>query len=358
MFHIIRLNKTVFISFLALSFIISSFSISISGVLKETDSLFQSEDVLQIELWANFNEIQDDRGDSTVYHEAVLKYNVGGDGGQVELPVRIKARGNFRRSPDVCKFPPLMLNFKKKAVENTLFDKQDKLKLVTPCQIEEDVLEEYLIYKMYNEVTDYSLNVRLVKILYFNTHKNKKLFEKFSFIIEDIDRAAKRNKAKEFDTFTYPFDLNVDNVKRMSMFQFMVGNKDWYFTTRHNVYLLQPKDSAELPIAIPYDFDFSAFIDAIYTKPQGVPDEMLENRRVYKGMCYSPEEFADVISYFDNLRPGFHEIIESNEQLGKYAKKMCIKYISDFYDIVHDKESFESTILEECKTRKDYIKFE
>ncbi len=200
--------------------------------------------------------------------------------------------------------------------------------------------------------------IRLVKIIYYNTKKNKKLFEKYSFIIEDESRAAKRNDAKVINTFHYPFDINIDNEQKMYMFQYMVGNKDYWITTQHNIVLMQPKDTIQPTVAVPYDFDWSAFIDAAYTKPKGVPEEMLENRRIYKGMCHSEEEFMTTVSYFDSLKSRFQLIIDSNEQLGKYPKKVCMKYIQEFYDIIHDKESFKTNILNECMTRKDYIQFE
>ena len=46
---------------------------------------------------------------------------------------------------------------------------------------------------MYNQVTDLSFKVRLVKILYFDTGRNKPVFEKYSFFIEDKDHVAERN---------------------------------------------------------------------------------------------------------------------------------------------------------------------
>ncbi len=193
-------------------------------------------------------------------------------------------------------FPPLALNFKKNEVKNTLFDNQDKLKLVTPCDYDRYVIDEYLIYKMYNLVTERSFNVRLVNILYFDTGKGKKLFEKYSFFIEHDDQVAERNNSFEVDKNLTPYSLERKIFRNMAVFQYMAGNKDWYVTSKRNIVIMQPNDSTQPPYAIPYDFDFSAFIDADYTKPRDVPDEYLATRRVYKGLCYTDAEYNEVFA--------------------------------------------------------------
>ena len=321
------------------------------------DSLFQSDKVISMELRSDFSAIQEDREEDPEYHDGELRYP-GGNGDTVKLSVKIKARGNFRRDPFNCEFPPILINFKKEEVKNTLFDDQNKLKLVTPCQYEEDLLEEYLIYKMYNLVTDVSHQVRLVKILYFDTARNKKVFEKYSFFIEDEDHVAKRNGGFEKDRFITLFDLNQDNVAKMTVFQYIIGNKDWYETTRHNIVIIQPDDTTQAPYALPYDFDFSDFINAGYTKPKGVPDEMLENRRIYKGSCYSPEEFNEIFEFYRKLRPQFESLIMNQEGISKFSRKQAVRYIDDFYYVTEDPDRFKKEFLETCKTRKDYFQYE
>ena len=50
---------------------------------------------------------------------------------------------------------------------------------------------------MYNQVTDKSLKVRLVKILFYDTSIRKELFEKYSFFIEDKKHFEERNNCSE-----------------------------------------------------------------------------------------------------------------------------------------------------------------
>ncbi len=321
------------------------------------DSLFKSDEIFKIELKIDFSSLLEDRTEDPEDHKGELIY-YSSSGEPTVLSVKVKPRGNFRRQPVNCKFPPLQINFDKDEVPGTLFENQNKIKLVTPCQLEEDVFEEYVIYKMYNEVTSYSLRVRMAEISYYDTEKDIKLFEKHSFFIEDIDHLAKRMNGKEIDRHITPFELNPDLLKRLEVFQFLIGNKDWYITTRHNINLIQPEDTTVLPVAVPYDFDFSGFVNAGYTKPKGVPDEMLENRRIYKGLCYSDEEFYAVFSVFRSLKPSFESMIMEEDLISKFSRKQDIRYIQEFYRIINDKTLYEKEFLKNCMTRKDYFKFE
>jgi hypothetical protein len=324
-----------------------------SGLFARTDSLFSSDNIIKMELRSDFTALQNDRTDDPQYHDGELTYTIPGSK-EKKLSVKIIARGNFRRNPQHCNFPPLYLNFKKNEVSNTLFDKQDKLKLVTTCQNEEDVLDEYIIYKMYNQVTDLSMQVRLVKILYFDTGVGKKLYEKYSFFIEEKEHVAERNHAFEIDKYVLPFDLNRENVKRVSVFQYMIGNKDWYFHTGHNIVIMQPNDTTLAPSAVPFDFDFSAFVNADYTKPKGVPEELLYNRRVFKGLCFSKEEFEEIFAFYRKLRPVFESIINNMKYVSKDNRKQMIEYIGYFYKVTESPELIKKEFLDVCETKKTY----
>jgi hypothetical protein len=306
-----------------------------------------------MELRTDFSAIEIDRTGNPVYHNGELIY-YSPDGDTTKLSVKVRARGNFRLNPENCDFPPLLLNFNISEVKNTLFDNQDRLKLVTPCQSEEDLLEEYLIYKLYNQITDLSMKARLVKILYYDTRIDKRVFDKFSYFIEEKDHIAERNNAFEKDKLMTPFDLNGENVKRMTVFQYIIGNKDWFITTRHNIIILQPNDTSLAPYAVPYDFDFSGFVNASYTKPRDVPEELLEKRRKYKGICYTVDEFNDVFDYFRELRPVFESIINNMKLISRNSRRQDIKYLEDFYKVTENNELIKQEFLNVCNTKKDY----
>lgn len=323
-----------------------------STFVTETDILFKSDEIINIELRSDFSAIQIDRIKDPQYHNAELIYKA--DGKTIKLKVRIMARGEFRRDPANCSFPPLFVDFKKEGVRKTLFENQKKLKLVTPCRFDRDVIEEYLIYKMYNHVTDLSFKVRLVSILYFDTSQNKKLFEKYSFFIENEQRIAARINATKSMKLVTPFDLDRDNFKKVAIFQYMIGNKDWYVTSKKNLEILQPKDTSLAPVAIPYDFDFAGFVDAVYTKPKGVPDEYLAERRVYKGLCYTATELTEVFTFYKKLRSIFEAIIENTRIIPRYNREQDLFYLDKFYRIIEDPYMIQKEFINGCEDKKNY----
>jgi len=328
------------------------------GILARTtnasrpDTLFRSDEIFRMELRADFSAINKDRDGEPQEHRGVLTY-LTPDGQTVKLRVKVTTRGNFRLDPSNCSFPPLLLDFKKEEVENSLFANQDKLKLVTPCQTEVDVINEYMIYKLYNQVTDLSMKVRLVRILYFDTEQNKKVFERHSFFIEDRERTAERNDLMAIDRFATPFDINEENFKKLSVFQYLIGNKDWFISSRKNIILMQSKDSSSL-YAVPYDFDMAGFVDADYSKPEGVPENMLSDKRVYKGVCYSYDELKEVFEFYRELKPQFEYVINGQVLLSKTGKKQILQYLNDSYKVLENNELVANKLLNTCETRKDY----
>ena len=331
-------------------FLFYPFSVLIAD---DADTLFRSDEVVKMELRSDFKEIQKDRIEKPEPYDSELIYH-NPDGSEVKLPVVVSVRGNFRKNPVNCSFPPLLLDFRKGDVKNSLFKGQNKLKLVTPCQSDEDVIDEYLVYKLYNQVTELSLKVRLVKILYIDTATGNELFEKYSFFLEDKDHAAERNGLIEKDFFLTPFALERENFMKLSVFQYLIGNKDWFVTSRHNIIIMQQSDSSRPPYAVPYDFDFSGFVNAPYTNPPQGPENLLIDRRVFKGLCYSEEEFGKVFDFYRELRTVFRSIIRDQKLLSPASRRHILSYISQFYTVISSRDLIASEFLGHCETKGMY----
>ena len=346
----IHLSRRLFL-ILALSLEVTLLQASLPA--GKPDTLFLSDEILNIELRSDFTSIRADTSEDPVFYPGKLIYHEPG-GKAKKFQVKVRARGDFRRRPDICSFPPIMVNFKKKEVLNTIFAGEDKLKLVTPCQIEEDVLEEFLIYRMYNLVTPLSYKVRLAKIKYYDTASEKELFERYSFFIEDDDRLAERFDASKFEGFLTPFDLDRENFMLMSVFEYLIGNKDWFISSRRNVTILRPNDTTKALQAVPYDFDFASLIDASYTKPRNVPERHLSTRRVFKGLCYTREEFEKTFETFRNLKPVFESLFNVEKLISGSTRNRNLYYLDEFYQIIQDEELFRKEFLEACETRSMY----
>ncbi len=325
----------------------------------EPERLFRSDEIVRIELKADFSAIEAERTKIAEYHDGELIYYAP-DGNPVNLSVRLMPRGHFRRDTANCDFPPLAVDFKKGEVKNTLFENQNEIKLVTPCVSEKDVLDEYLIYKMYNKITDLSMNARLVKILYFDTGTQKRLFERYSFFLEKKKDVAERNNCIVMDTMILPKDIDRENFKKFAIFQYMIGNGDWFFRLNvnnganylklnRNFSILQSDDSSSIRYIVPYDFDLSSFVNAEYA---GIN----KTKRKYKGLCFSQEEFNEVFAYFNQMRPEFESVINNAEYVSPGARRQLLNYLDDFYSIIEDPKMIQKEFTEVCQDSPD-VKF-
>ncbi len=123
---------------------------------------------------------------------------------------------------------------------------------------EQYLLMEYLVYQMYNQISDHSFRTRLLKITYTDSAQKYEPVEKYGFLIEDEDMMAERLGGEINPLRLHPDATNQSETGPMAIFQYMIGNTDWSIPNQHNVKMLQ--GASTRPIAIPYDFDWSGFI--------------------------------------------------------------------------------------------------
>src|SRR5207244_3539323 len=84
-----------------------------------TGRLFKEDSVLQFRLVGKLNTLFSDRDKNIITHPILLQYKEKDSTKSIGLMVR--TRGYFRRDKNVCKMPPLMLNFKKEnKLKNTV----------------------------------------------------------------------------------------------------------------------------------------------------------------------------------------------------------------------------------------------
>ena len=170
----------------------------------DPDPLFTDDSIIDVRLSGPFKQIMKERP-----NEEELKGNfefIAADGRSVHFDVNIRTRGNYRRRREVCPFAPLRLNFKTKDLDDTIFDKQDKLKLVTHCDngsrvYKQSVLKEYLAYRILNVMTPISFRVRLLRITYVYTDDNDDEELTYAFLIESKQRRVRQNTADTLEQF-------------------------------------------------------------------------------------------------------------------------------------------------------------
>ena len=235
---------------------------SVSAQIEQkSDLLFENQDPLKIKLSYSNKEIRLETDDTTYiktnmsfWHEN--KWN--------DLEVSLRARGNFRRSK--CYFPPIKMKIKKSKAEGTLFEGNKNLKLVVPCLIQDEkndnIVQEFIAYKLYEKISPYHFQTRMVDIEFLEIKRNKRIVHKLKgFLIEDDKRVADRFEGKSFERYIHPKAMDDMTSIKNSMFQFMIGNTDFSVAYQHNGKLLYI-DKTIYPL--PYDFDLCGLVDASY----------------------------------------------------------------------------------------------
>jgi hypothetical protein len=132
----------------------------------------------------------------------------------------------------------------------------------------------------------------------------------------------------------------------------MIGNTDWSVPNNHNIKLLRlKKDSTALPYPIPYDFDYSGFVNADYA----VPDEMMGIEsvveRVYRGFPRTMEELEAGIAVFNKHKPAIDALIANAELLSAYLKKDISSYVNDFYKIINNSKEVKRIFIENARKK-------
>lgn len=108
--------------------------------------LFMSEDTLVMSINTDMRSLLKSRVGEAHNHDGLVTLKE--DNSEIEMKLRV--RGNFRRSGENCSFPPIYLDFDKDDKEEHDFLGQNKIKLVTPCKSDKYVLREFMVYKIFN----------------------------------------------------------------------------------------------------------------------------------------------------------------------------------------------------------------
>lgn len=318
----------------------------------EAAPLFASHEPLVLTLRTDIKWLRDKRSDEEEVEGTVTL--VGADGTELTLPVQVRTRGIFRRQKRNCNFPPLRLNFPKSEMEGTVFEGQDKIKLVTPCHdsrgsYQDYVFREYLAYRLYQLLTPISFRVRLVEITYEDIDDNYDTRTKYGFLMEDEDQMAARNfgMLEESDELN-PAHTSAEYSVAMSLYQYMIGNTDWSSYQFHNVKLVHSE--SDLYYTVPYDFDFAGSVDARYASP----DESLGLRSVrerrFRGFCFPQvrqrEQWA---TFFNERRQAITDLYMGFDLLDEGDREDALKYFDDFWEVLEDERKYERHIVLNCR---------
>jgi len=341
-------KKWIFMTFWILCFIMPV-SLSFSQN-EDVSKLFRSDDVLDLKLGFSFKDIKKSDKEQAVSQEWL--YYKDASGVWDSLKIDLFARGNFRK--DHCFFTPLKIKIDKKEREGTIFKGSKTLKLVMPCQnnkmANDLTIKEYMIYKMYEEVSPYHFHTRLVNLTITDrSGKQEKIYEIKAFLIEDDSEIADRFEGvmkKEVELNPFRF---MDTVAiRQDFFQFMIANTDWSSTVQHNVAVMQLPNKSYIPLC--YDFDMSGFVNA----PYAVVNELIPinsvTERYYRGVCREEGLFQNTRAYYLSIEKNIWDAYSKvSPGLSPNEQETTKKFLTAYFDILKNDKKFKDNIFSNCR---------
>lgn len=312
-------------------------------------NLFNEESVLKLSIKCDFNEVLNDRSEKSSYHDALMEIDNG------LYAIRLKTRGIFRLEKGNCAIPPLWIKFETKEMLGSVFSGYKKLKLVTPCRntdtYEQNILKEYLIYKIYNLLTDYSFRVRLVKMSVIDLDKDRKSINRYVFFIEPMDDLSRRVNGKNIEVKNiHPNYTDEKLITLMSVFQYLAGNTDWSVKALHNIKLIS-RDSLQKPVAVPYDFDYAGLVDAPYAIPASHLGVQSVRQRVYNGYYKPMDELQKTLDIFRSKKTEIYKLVYSIKGMQKKYIDETIKYFDQFYKTLDHTKRIQHELID--KSRKE-----
>lgn len=330
-----------------------SFSAS-ADEYRTPDPLFQSDEALDVTIIAPLTTLIEERSKDE-YLTGAFQYTEA-DGNTVNFDLDIRTRGHFRHA--TCEFPPVTLNLKRSQAEGTLFDKQNKLKLVIQCdkndRYEQMLLREYLAYRILNTLVDTSFRVRLLRVRYVDTETDKESKIRYAFVIEHKKRLAARLDRENIKIEkTTVAAIQPDLLNLTSIFQFLIGNTDFSPIAGppgdkccHNYVLFG--NEIDPIMAIPYDFDQSGLVNAPYASPSEQFRIRSVRQRLYRGRCVNNEHVEASLNQFRDHRDAIYEKIVEQEGLESRVRKQLIRYVDDFYKLIDDPRDVQRKLLNKC----------
>ncbi len=290
-------------------------------------------DVLEMTLRVDMEALTADKRNDTK-HPALLSYI---DENEVEQTwnTKIKLRGKFRRM-NCSGTPPMKIYFYKEDLKKAGLAGFNDLKLVNYCTEDKDLakellMKEYLAYKMFNEITDESFRVQLLRITYVDT-KSRNRIKQWAFVIEDTAQLRARlhaEKAQKYNSEDRRAKFEQAKINQVALFQYMIGNSDWSMNYEKNVKFLEKDNNV---LAIPYDFDFSGLVNPPYGRlnPKYNVTTMLD--RVYLGMPETIVHMEPTFELFKENKPELVALVQNNKHLSRKTKKEMLSYLDSFFE--------------------------
>lgn len=274
-----------------------------------------------------------------------------------EHAIKVRLRGKSRRRE--CDFPPLRLNFASDDATQTIFEGQDKLKLVTHCldrkSSQIDTLQEYAAYRIFNLISDIGYKVRLLHITYTDTDGilEEETSDRYGFLIESSSELANRVGAQPLnETGVSLRSLDDKQEAAVYVFQYLIGNTDWSLVTAdeddtccHNGDLFEI-DSVRY--YVPYDFDLSGLVNTRYARPDPSLRISKVTKRLYRGFCVPTDQLRDALDIVNSRRAEILDVIRQLPEVSQRDTEATTKYVEKFFVRASDEDKLVRSFERSC----------
>ncbi len=318
----------------------------------ETSPLFAEDSVVELSIEGPFGDTFQDR---KARDERPFVLHLG-PGNSEALPLAIRVRGKSRAI--ICSYAPLRLNFDPEVTAGTLFEGQNKLKLVLPCEnnkrAAKDVLEEYAAYRIFNLLSEWSYRVRLLRIrLVDSGRRGKTVLEGYAFLLESDADFTRRTGVAAVDLPAIRLsDLAIDQAATVFIFEYMVGNTDWSMAAPtgvkfccHNIRLF---GDPALLYAVPYDFDQTGLVNAPYARPDpGLHLRDVTQRR-YRGYCVDPGVLGNALDRITAQRAAILRVLPELSEITGSKLDSRVRYLEAFFKSAADRDDLLDDFAKRC----------
>ncbi len=318
-------------------------------------TLFRDEAPVALTLVTNLRDLMRER-DSTELRWFGTEMTYTDSAGRVRtVPVELRARGHFRRQARNCLFPPLYIRAGRAARDSSILRGNPRLKIVTPCRpsaedYQQYILLEYLMYRTYAVINPaVHHRTRLANITYKDSTDRVKPITVTAFFLEIEEEVADEAKLEYSETQGALFaDLVADELNKLSLWEFWIGNTDWSVAALHNIELFRRPDGDYIPVA--YDFDWSGAVNARYSFPNPSLGIRTVRERLHRGPCRTAAEWAPTIAYYTSKRAAI-DSVWATPVPGLDAKRRddSKAYLDQLWPILGDARRFERMVVNICQ---------
>ena len=321
-------------------------------------AVFESERTLRLELEAPLASVWRQRRGERSYLPARLIYK-NEEGRPVAVNTAVRLRGKSRATSGDCSFPLLDLRFSPEVSAKTIFADLPLLRMITHCRAstasQQHVLLEYLAFRSFVVLTDLSYRVRLARVRYTDSERERDPLTRYAFFTEPEGEMAARNGWETLSLRGVSrSQLELNQLSLVEVFQYMIGNTDWSAIGApsdehccHNMQLIGGPGFAVIPV--PYDFDQTGLVDPPYATPTPALGITSVRTRVYRGICKHPGYMDRTLDVFLAKRAALYALYRQQEGLEERRRNKAIDYLDAFYETLDDPDQVRRKLSEQCR---------